>query len=244
MPWQAGVYIRQNAAGQQGSNVWELEEAGGFNIDSDRHDISDQDMADGISACLNKNGENGMLSNLAMGDNKITGLAAGTVNTDAVTKAQLDAVVPAGSDGDFLQNDGVNWSVSLQLVGGFGALSGAWIGTALPADADSLGLRIDGVDLGAFGGKVAGITAVDKENNPIKMDISSEGTTIRATAGDIAISAFDDVLMGPQAAGKGEALKIDSSGQIFAPGIEVAPYQGGVANVRYNTTTGRLELIP
>jgi hypothetical protein len=96
MSWSGGTYTRTNGT-YSGAQVWESDEANGFDIDSDRHDTHDQDLATGINNCLNKNGQNAMTANLAMGGNKVTGLANGTAATDAVTKSQLDAKVPDGS---------------------------------------------------------------------------------------------------------------------------------------------------
>jgi len=49
------------------------------------------DLANEITGSLPRNGTAPMAANLAMGSNKITGLATGTATTDAVTKAQMDA---------------------------------------------------------------------------------------------------------------------------------------------------------
>jgi len=49
------------------------------------------DLANEITGSLPRNGVAPMTGNLAMGSNKITGLATGTAAADAVTKAQMDA---------------------------------------------------------------------------------------------------------------------------------------------------------
>jgi hypothetical protein len=51
------------------------------------------DIATGLSDCLTRDGQAGMTAALAMGNNKITGLATPTLTTDAATKAYVDSVV-------------------------------------------------------------------------------------------------------------------------------------------------------
>ena len=125
MGWQAGQYVREAPDNHTGPTAWQLEEAAGENIDSDRHDYHDQDMANGISACLNLDGENSMNTSLDMGTNQIINLLDGVAPTDAVTKQQLDAagLLPAGTlDGQMIRYNltGTTWeaSDSLTNVGG------------------------------------------------------------------------------------------------------------------------------
>jgi len=48
-----------------------------------------EDMASALTQSVSKDGQTPMTGNLPMGNNKITGLATGTANTDAVTVGQL-----------------------------------------------------------------------------------------------------------------------------------------------------------
>lgn len=54
------------------------------------------DVATAITQSVSKDGQTPMTGNLAMGGNKVTGLAAGTATTDAVTKDQLNTLDSTG----------------------------------------------------------------------------------------------------------------------------------------------------
>ncbi len=121
MPWGGGAFTRTNGT-FTGATVWQTDEANNIDILSDRADIHDQDIAEGISACLNKDGQNAMAANLAMGGNKVTGMDDGTDNTDGATKGQVDAAIvdrvpDGGNNGDVLTWTGANW-VSGTVPGG------------------------------------------------------------------------------------------------------------------------------
>lgn len=73
-----------------------------------QHNPPFQDVEQAISSSLDRDGKGGMRANLAMGGNKITGLAPGEADTDAVTMAQIDAgggsaiiAVPVGAVIDY-----------------------------------------------------------------------------------------------------------------------------------------------
>lgn len=55
MSWSGGVFTRGNGV-YTGSLVWTSDAGAGVEIRADRHDTHDQDLAEGINACLNKNG--------------------------------------------------------------------------------------------------------------------------------------------------------------------------------------------
>lgn len=74
MGWDgSGNYNRSNGT-YSGSTVWQQDEAAAVDIEADRHDIHDEDLAAGIEACLAKNGENSMTGDLDMGGNDISNL--------------------------------------------------------------------------------------------------------------------------------------------------------------------------
>jgi len=57
MAWDgSGNFARTNGT-NSGSETWQDDDAAGTDIVSDRHDVHDQDLADGIAACLTKNNE-------------------------------------------------------------------------------------------------------------------------------------------------------------------------------------------
>ena len=94
MPWDVGQnkFIRTNDVGSTGQTVWQDDKNNTptpIKIRADRHDYHDQDVADGISDCLNLDGITTMRASLPMGNNKITTLAAGALGTDAATFGQV-----------------------------------------------------------------------------------------------------------------------------------------------------------
>ena len=59
MPWNDDTFTRTNGV-NTGSEVWQDDASDGVKIRADRHDTHDQDLADGINACLKKDGSNGL----------------------------------------------------------------------------------------------------------------------------------------------------------------------------------------
>lgn len=66
MAWAAGSFSRTNGV-NTGSTVWQQDRDAAVNIVANRHDTHDQDLADGINACLHKGGQNTPTANLGMG---------------------------------------------------------------------------------------------------------------------------------------------------------------------------------
>lgn len=92
MAWSGGVFTRTNGV-YSGATVWASDKAALINIVATRHDTHDQDMAQGINACLLKDGTNSPSATINWNAQKITNLAPGTNPSDAVRFDQL----PAGS---------------------------------------------------------------------------------------------------------------------------------------------------
>lgn len=87
MPWTGSTFIRTN--GQfDGSTVWTSDYNNNIKILSSRHDTHDQDLAQGINACLNKNGANSAAANINFGGFKITNLAQGSSQGDSARFGQ------------------------------------------------------------------------------------------------------------------------------------------------------------
>lgn len=95
MAWSGGTYTRTNGV-YSGATVWFQDYSNAVKIVYDRHDYHDQDLAQGINACLNKNGENSPTVDIDWGGFKITNLAAGSASTDSarygqtITAASID----------------------------------------------------------------------------------------------------------------------------------------------------------
>lgn len=70
---------------------WQADAANDIAIMADRMDNEFNGIATGLSLCLTRTGQAGMLANLSMGNFRITSLGAGTAVSDAVNKAQMDA---------------------------------------------------------------------------------------------------------------------------------------------------------
>lgn len=75
MPWSGGSFSRTNGS-NTGTTVWQQDEAGAVDIEADRHDTHDQDLADGINACLAKDGSNAMTGNLNLNGNSFDNASA------------------------------------------------------------------------------------------------------------------------------------------------------------------------
>lgn len=85
MGWSGGTYRK----GNYGTNGWTGDASLGIGIEAGRHDTQDDDFANGINQCLNKDGSNAATGNLNIGSNRVTNVATGTARTDAATVAQV-----------------------------------------------------------------------------------------------------------------------------------------------------------
>lgn len=70
---------------------WQNDAALGLNISSSRMQGQDQDMADGLSLCLTKDGQQTPTANIPMGNFRITNLGTPVNPNDAVNKSYVDA---------------------------------------------------------------------------------------------------------------------------------------------------------
>jgi hypothetical protein len=72
------------------SYSWVTDQANSIQVNATRMDADSNDIANGLSSCVTKDGQSGALTaNLQMGSNKITGLASGSASTDAVNYGQV-----------------------------------------------------------------------------------------------------------------------------------------------------------
>lgn len=77
---------------------WEQDRINGIKIVSDRHDQEDDNFADGFDLCFIRDGRAAMTGNLNAGGFQIKNMIAGSSNTDAVNKAQLDSASSAQTE--------------------------------------------------------------------------------------------------------------------------------------------------
>lgn len=87
MSWTGGAYVRTDGV-YTGDDVWFSNWDNNVKITYQRHDTHDQNIADGITACLNKNGANSPTVDIPWGGYKITGYGLASANTDAAQWGQ------------------------------------------------------------------------------------------------------------------------------------------------------------
>lgn len=182
MPWNAGIFARDNGT-YSGSLVWTQEAGDGTaTIQSSNHDTHDQDLADGINACLAKNGSNAMTGSLDMNANSVlnglngtftgtvtansfTGSAAGLTGVDATVIDLTDAYVWTGAH-SFTQPITTTSTVD---------------GRDLSVD----GAKLDGIDANANNYTLPATVAHKNVNNSFSTSQTVTGTvTATAFSGD------------------------------------------------------------
>ncbi len=79
---------------------WVTNAAGDINIEPDLMDEDTDDIADELSNSLALDGQSTMTGNLKMGNNRVTGMAAGSARTDGANIGQVqDNAIAAGTAG-------------------------------------------------------------------------------------------------------------------------------------------------
>ena len=96
----SGTFSRDNGT-HSGSQVWQDDAAADLDIEATLHDAHDQDLANGLSNCITKDGQTTISANIPFNSKRITGLAPGTARTDAanVEQVQDGEVLYAGTTG-------------------------------------------------------------------------------------------------------------------------------------------------
>lgn len=94
MPWNgSGTFTRSNGF-NTGTTVWTADKNAAVKITASRHDNHDNDLRDGINACLAKNGENAATANLPMAGFKHTNVAEASARTDYARYSQVQDGAP------------------------------------------------------------------------------------------------------------------------------------------------------
>ncbi len=226
MPWIGANFSRTTGPSPQytGPNAWQQEEANGYDILSVRADFHDQDLATGIDACLNKNGNNTMTANLSMGGNKIVGVDDGTADTDAVSKQQLDSAISNisqvpidGTTGQVLISDGgvdYSWSSSFLVTG-----NSVWGGNVVDGS---------GIQFGGAAG-ISAINATDPTGVDSKILIITALAGVWSIAGNINIGASGGCIV------NGTTGDFQTDGTMKAPNLTT----GSVSpNAHFDPSTG------
>lgn len=140
MPWTGSEYVRTDGV-YTGETVWYSNFTNSVKIVYSRHDTHDQDIADGITACINKNGANSPSTNIPWGGFKITGYGTASANTDVPNWGQtLGTVTLDGGTfvATFTDRNGVDITTcDLSPLSGGG-------GGGAPTDATYLTLSLNG----------------------------------------------------------------------------------------------------
>ncbi len=127
MAWNgSGTFTRTNGD-NTGSTTWQQDKADDDFVTASRHDSHDQDLADGINACLAKNGENAMTGDLDFGDNNLSNInqVQGSVTctgawtfSSSLTAGDIDGVSTITTDGGGLTIDGILTITAPTIISG------------------------------------------------------------------------------------------------------------------------------
>ena len=89
MGWDGnGNFVRTDGT-RTGANVFAQQKTADVNVNAALHDAHANDIATGLEACLNRDGENSPSTDIPMGSNAFTGLAAGTAAGESVRWEQF-----------------------------------------------------------------------------------------------------------------------------------------------------------
>lgn len=128
MAWSGGVYTQTDGV-YSGDGICASQAGDGDpKIKAAEMDALLEDHADGINACLNKDGSNAATGNLDLGTNKVTNMAAGTATGNAGRwDEDLASLSVAGTSLEANLNSGTTLTVDLAGIAAAGevTLSGA-----------------------------------------------------------------------------------------------------------------------
>jgi hypothetical protein len=186
MGWDVGQkkFIRENPD-YSGASVWQQDQQASIKIIASRHDIHDQDLADGISRCLNIDGVNSLAANLDFNNYKGINLAAGSQPTDTARFGQvIDSAVFSNSTRDLTLStpDGVEFTVNIPATGpGVGTVEEISAGDGLTATPNPITISgeisLETLGVGqTFSGGIMSIT-IDKHGRVTQVNTGALGGT-------------------------------------------------------------------
>lgn len=139
MAWDGNGSFSRTNGDNSGSTTWAQDAADGDKITAARHDSHDQDLADGIEACLTLNGENEPSAHLQwLKDHYWGGTSGGTANAQTVTMSPAPSSLYTGMRIKFIVGT-LNTGATTLNPNGLGATAikapdgDALIGGELPA---------------------------------------------------------------------------------------------------------------
>jgi hypothetical protein len=133
MAWSGGVFTRTNGV-YSGATVWAQDNAAAVKIVYGRHDTHDQDIAQGVNACLNKNGQNSPTASIDWGGFKITNMAVGSAVTDSATYGQTITAAAFSAGTLTLTRNAGNLTAAMALADIVAALGYTPSNDAIPPD--------------------------------------------------------------------------------------------------------------
>ncbi len=104
MPWDGNGNFTRTDGVFTGADVCTQQANNGVGLVPGRFDAELNNLVEGLEACLARNGETAATGNLNLGNFRITNLAAGTANNEAIVLSQLIDRVPIGSWMGWLTN--------------------------------------------------------------------------------------------------------------------------------------------
>lgn len=96
----SGTFTRTNGT-YTGSSVWANDRDASTKITAANHDTHDQDLADGLTACITKSGVSTPTANIPFGGFRVTNLGNATARTDGIVAGQVQdaGVIYGGTSG-------------------------------------------------------------------------------------------------------------------------------------------------
>lgn len=226
MGWDGnGVFTRTNGT-NTGSNLWENDRDAGIKITAENHDNQDQDLADGIQACLAKNGENTPTANLPMGNQRHTGVGAAAAATDYARADQVQngAFMWGGTAAGTA--DAITFNLTPTLTAYTTGLTVRFVASGTSTVTDPT------ININAAGAK----TVKDQDGNALSVGDIASGTVYEAvydgTDFRIYVAASQDLsnyVQGPASATDSAVALFDGTGgKTLKDGVTIATGSGSL----------------
>ena len=115
MGWSGGTFTRSNGT-FSGATVWAQDRDAGTLITASNHDTHDEDLADGINACLTKDGTNSPSAHLQwIKSNYWGGTSGGSANAQTVTLSPAPTTYYAGMEIKFIPGNANTGAATLNV---------------------------------------------------------------------------------------------------------------------------------